>query len=159
MHLYRHTRHRVKVNSFEKIAHLHPALPNVDLNRVARRGGGGRSMPCGALMYSCLLLLAICTTVRGKWAYATLLLDEAFIAGVRVLGSSLADTGSPHDRLVLCSSSISRDTLALLSSEGWIAKPIELVRTGIAIFTRLWLLLPLQIANPHFDLRPHLPVC
>lgn len=83
--------------------------------------------PTTLFVLSLLALLSISAPATAKFAYTTLLLDDAFIAGVRVLGLSLANTGTPHDKVLLYSPAISKATIELMEREGWKPKKIDLV--------------------------------
>ncbi len=53
----------------------------------------------GAYAYGCGSMASVGAELGGR--YATLLYDEEFLAGVRVLGASLKASGARYDMLVL----------------------------------------------------------
>lgn len=85
---------------------------------------------CGrhALLIGLLLLVLPLSIGSAKVAYVSLVLNEPFVAPARVLGVSLANTGTAHDRVLLHASGLSQSSLETLQSEGWKTKEIQLVR-------------------------------
>ncbi|KAK9813431.1 hypothetical protein WJX73_008648 [Symbiochloris irregularis] len=60
-------------------------------------------------------------------AFATLLYQEEFVVGARVLAYSLKATGTDRDLVLLCTENISKQAQAALTSDGWdvrIVRPI-----------------------------------
>jgi alpha-N-acetylglucosamine transferase len=75
------------------------------------------------------------TTTKAKNAYVSVLYHEEFMMGIRVLGSSLKRSQTPHDKYLLVTPNVPVSVVRVLEAEGWIVRQVQ------------------AIANPHGNHR------
>eukprot|EP01102_Stenamoeba_stenopodia_P014671 TRINITY_DN4898_c0_g1_i1.p1 TRINITY_DN4898_c0_g1~~TRINITY_DN4898_c0_g1_i1.p1 ORF type:complete len:564 (-),score=19.50 TRINITY_DN4898_c0_g1_i1:71-1714(-) len=106
-----------------------------------QRGTEPRGWRTMANVLFCILVFALIVACSGettnkiskKYAYVSVLYNEEFMMGIRVLGSSLKRSKTQHDMYLLVTPNIPASVIKVVESEGWIVKQVS------------------AIANPHRD--------